>query len=139
MTTGQPSITDTHEIAPGGSQGRHQVQRSRKDMIDRLRVDQCRDKLIATARARSKITYGDLAKVLHVANQSVGLYLNAVYEEEIAQGRPDLTVVVVYPKTGMGRFNSRGGPAQSVVVDAGNPEDVRAYTEELNRVYDQWN
>jgi hypothetical protein len=108
-------------------------------MIDRLRVDQCRDKLIATARARSKITYGDLAKVLHVANQSVGLYLNAVYEEEIAQGRPDLTVVVVYPKTGMGRFNSRGGPAQSVVVDAGNPEDVRAYTEELNRVYDQWN
>src|SRR3954463_2256115 len=98
-------------------------------MIDRLRVKQCRDKLITTARARSKIRYGDLAKDLRVANQSVGLYLNVIYKEEIAQGRPDLTVVAVYPKTGMGRFNSRGGPGQSVVVDPANPEDVRAYTE----------
>jgi len=38
----------------------------------------------------------------------------------------------------MGRFNSRGRVAQSVVVDPKNPNDVRTYEEELNRVYEQW-
>ncbi len=107
-------------------------------MIDTRRVDQCRAKLIEIARGRGKITYADLARFLHVANQSVGSYLNAIYQEEIAVHRPDLTVVVVYPKTGMGRYNSRGGPAQSTVVNPRNPDDVHAYEDELKRVYDQW-
>ncbi len=107
-------------------------------MIDQNRVDQCRTKLIEIARARGEITYGALAQLIHVANQSIGRYLNAIYEEEIAQHRPDLTVVVVCPKTRMGRYNSRGGPAQSVIVNPDNEADVRAYAEELNRVYDKW-
>jgi hypothetical protein len=64
---------------------------------------------MAAARARDTITYSALASFLGVANQSVGRYLNAIYEEEIALGHPDLTVVVVYSETGMGRYNSRGG------------------------------
>jgi len=68
----------------------------------------------------------------------VGVYLNPIYKDEITQGRPDLTVVVVYPKTRMGRFNSRGGAAQSVVVNPKNPDDVNAYQDELKRVYEQW-
>jgi hypothetical protein len=107
-------------------------------MIDQQRIVQCRTKLIETARARGKITYGALAKHIQVANQSIGLYLNAIYEEEIVHNRPDLTVVVVYPKTQMGRYNSRGGPAQSVIVIPGNLDHVRAYEDELNRVYAQW-
>jgi hypothetical protein len=106
--------------------------------MDQDRIEQCRTKLIEVARARSTITYGDLATHLRVANQSVGKYLNPIYENEIAQRRPDLTVVAVYPKTGMGRYNSRGAAAQSVVVDPKNPNHVRAYQEELNRVYECW-
>jgi hypothetical protein len=73
-----------------------------------------------------------------VANQSVGLYLNPIYREEMAARRPDLTVVVVYADTGMGRYNSRGGPAQSVRVDPKKDADVRAYKDELTAVYKQW-
>ena len=106
--------------------------------MDKQRMERCRAKLIEIAHARGKITYGELAKFLGVANQSVGIYLNPIYDYEIAKGRPDLTVVVIYPKTGMGRFYSRGRVAQSVVVDPKNPNDVRTYEEELNRVYEQW-
>ena len=104
-------------------------------MVDQNRLDRCCDELVKTARARTTIQYGDLAKILGVASQSVGVYLNRIYEEEIARGRPDLTVVVVYKKTGMGRFNSRGGPSQSVLVDPDNPNDVQSYKDELARVY----
>jgi hypothetical protein len=107
-------------------------------MIDKQITDRCKAKLIAVARANGTITYSALASQLGVANQSIGRYLNAIYEERIAHGHPDLTVVVVYSKTGMGRFNSRGGPAQSIRVDPKNPSDVQAYKAELARVYGHW-
>jgi hypothetical protein len=106
--------------------------------MDRKIKERCRAKLIEVARIRGTINYGDLAKHLHVANQSVGLYLDPIYEEEIAQGRPDLTVLVVYRKTGMGRYNSRGRHVRSVKVDPNNDADVRAYRDEKNRVYECW-
>jgi hypothetical protein len=68
-------------------------------MIDQRITERCKARLIATARALDKITYSALASHLGVANQSVGRYLNAIYEEEIALGHPDLTVVVVYEET----------------------------------------
>jgi hypothetical protein len=107
-------------------------------MIDQKLVDRCRAMLIEVVRSKRKIFYSELATVLGVANQSVGVYLNPIYEQEMAAGRPDLTVVAVYTETGMGRYNSRGGPAQSVKVDPNSNEDVKAYKEELNRVYEQW-
>ena len=106
--------------------------------MDRGIMERCHAKLIDVAQVRGTITYGDLARFLHVANQSVGVYLDPIYEEEIAQGRPDLTVVVVYPKTGMGRYNSRGRHVRSVKVDSNNDDDVRAYRDELNHVYEYW-
>jgi hypothetical protein len=107
-------------------------------MIDQKLVDSCRATLIEVARSKRTIPYSELAKVLGVANQSVGQYLNKIYKQEMAACRPDLTVVTVYAETGMGRYNSRGGPAQSVRVDPNNNEDVKAYKEELSRVYEQW-
>jgi hypothetical protein len=107
-------------------------------MIDKRITDRCRARLIAVARSHKTITYSELATLLGVANQSVGRYLNAIYEEEIALGHPDLNVVVVYSKTGMGRFNSRGGPAQSIRVDPNRQSDVQAYKAELTRVYGHW-
>jgi hypothetical protein len=100
-------------------------------MIDKQITDRCKARLIAVARARDTITYSALADQLGVANQSVGRYLNAIYEEEMALGHPDLTVVVVYSKTGMGRFNSRGGPPKSIRVNPKNPSGVQAYEAEL--------
>src|SRR6476619_8076073 len=106
--------------------------------MDRRIMERCRDKLIEVARVRGTITYSDLARVLNVVSQSVGVYLDPIYEEEIAQGCPDLTVVGVYSKTGMGRYNSRGRQVRSVKVDPNNDDDVRAYRNELNRVYEHW-
>lgn len=106
--------------------------------MDESRVSACRTKLVATARNRQKITYGALATHLGIANQSLGPYLNSIYKEEMAVGRPDLSLVTVYSKTGFGRFNSGGGPAQSVQVDPANEEDVAMYNNELERAYDEW-
>jgi hypothetical protein len=105
-----------------------------QNMIDKRITDRCKARLIAAARASDTITYGALASLLGVANQSVGRHLNAIYEEEIALGHPDLTVVVVYGRTGMGCFNSRGGSAQSIPVDPKNKADVQTYESELARI-----
>jgi hypothetical protein len=70
--------------------------------MDTERMQKCREKLIEVAQSKGTIPYGVLAEFLRVANQSVGIYLNPIYESETAAGRPDLTVVVIYPKTGMG-------------------------------------
>ena len=54
--------------------------------MDRRIMGRCRDKLIEVARVRGTITYSDLARDLNVASQSVGVYLDSIYEEEIAAG-----------------------------------------------------
>ena len=104
-------------------------------MVDAGILLRCRAKLVEIARNHAKITYSELAKHLGVVNQSVGLYLNPIYEDEIAAGRPDLTLVVVYSETGYGRFNSRGRQARSIKVDPNNVSDKQAYDAELGKVY----
>ena len=104
-------------------------------MLDAGIVSRCRAKLVEVARKHARITYGDLAKHLGVANQSVGPYLDAIYKDEIAAGRPDLTLVVVYSETGYGRFNSRGRQPKSKKVDPDNSVDVQTYEAELRKVY----
>lgn len=104
-------------------------------MLDAGIVLRCRAKLIDVAKKHAKITYGELTKHLGVANQSVGQYLDAIYRDEIAAGRPDLTLVAVYKETGYGRYNSRGGQPRSIKVDPNNPADVRAYDAELRKVH----
>jgi hypothetical protein len=98
----------------------------------------CRDKLIEVARQGSPITYGDLAAHLGIANKGPWDMLDELYKEETDVGRPDLTLVVAYSDTGLGRYDSEGGPARSVKVDPNNPDQVRAYGEALARVYEYW-
>lgn len=107
-------------------------------MINKRITVKCKTRLIAVARASSRVTYGELAKHVGVANQSVGRYLDAIYNEEIALGHPDVTLVAVYKDTGMGRFNSRGGPAKSIRVDPNKQSDVNNYQDELTQVYAYW-
>src|SRR5437899_486697 len=99
----------------------------------------CKMKLIEVAKARRRIPYGALAAhVGGVLPIALGQYLNPIYEEEMALGRPDLTLVVVKSGSRYGNYNSRGGPAQSKKFDPNDPADRKAYDEDLGMVYDYW-
>jgi hypothetical protein len=63
------------------------------------------------------------------------LVADAIYKDETAARRPDLTLVAVYSETGYGRYNSRGRQSRSVKVDPKNPTDVQIYEAELRKVY----
>jgi hypothetical protein len=98
----------------------------------------CRSKLIEVAKHRGTITYAELAAHLGIANQGPWGMLDDIYGEEIVAGHPDLTLVVVYSQTGLGRYNSEGAHVRSVKVDPGDSNQVKAYREALARVYEYW-
>jgi hypothetical protein len=102
-------------------------------------IARCRDKLIEVSRRRLTITYGELAAYLGVANQSVGAYLNAVYNDlVIGQGLPDVTLLAVYSSTQYGRYNSRGSTAQSVEFNPADPSQRTLYDNDRESVYQHW-
>ncbi len=102
-------------------------------------VDACRDRLIKVSRERGTITYGELAAHLRVANQSVGHYLNSVYNDLVVNsGLPDLTLLAVYSGTGYGRYNSQGRPAQSVEFDPNDQAQRARYDNDRDLVYQHW-
>ena len=106
--------------------------------VDERIVRKCRAKLVSLAKGGRRITYGDLARHLHVANQSLGRYLNPIYEEEMEAKRPDLTVIPHYQDSWYGKFNSRGLEPQTIVVDPENRNHVRAYKAELRQLFERW-
>jgi hypothetical protein len=102
-------------------------------------IELCRKRLIETARAKARITYGELAAHLGLKTaRNIRIYLNPIYDREMQAGRPDLTLVAVNSKTGYGWFNSEGGPAQSVPFDGKDLAQVARYEAGLNAVYEQW-
>jgi hypothetical protein len=107
-------------------------------MVNSAITSKCRSRIKVVASRGETIPYSHLAKHLGVANQSVGHYLDEIYKQECEAQRPDLTVVVVYAGTKMGRYNSQGKPAKSKKVDPCNPADVKAYQAELKAVHDHW-
>jgi len=107
--------------------------------MDPQLVGRCRERLIQVSRQRGTITYGELAAHLGVANQSIGGYLNAVYNDlVVSQDLPDLTLLAVYSGTQYGRYNSRGGVAQSEAFDPNDPNQCAMYDADRERVYRQW-
>src|SRR5205807_10456161 len=94
--------------------------------------DKCRQKLIEVAKARQTIYYSELARHLGMENQDpvIGNYLDTIYEDETRSGRPDLTLVVVYKKTRLVRFNYRGKPTRTVTVDEANLNHLASYVRE---------
>jgi hypothetical protein len=58
------------------------------------------DRLIEVAKRHETITFGDLAKHLGIASQGPWTMLDEIYDDEIAAGRPDLTLLVVRAATG---------------------------------------
>lgn len=102
-------------------------------------VARCREKLIEVARRKGTITYGELARYLGVAAQSIGKYLNPVYDDlVVARGLPDLTLLAVRSGSEYGRYNSQGLSAQSVEFDPNDPDHRELYDKERKRVYEHW-
>jgi hypothetical protein len=108
--------------------------------MDANRLNRCFARLIRVSRVKGgKITYGQAAGELGVANQTVAVYLNAIYAREIERrGVPDLTLVCVNSTTGYGRYLSRGAPSRSVPMRPDNAADRRLYDNELGRVHEHW-
>jgi hypothetical protein len=76
-------------------------------------IVRCRKKLEQLAKAGKRMTYGVLMQHLHIGRNSIKDCLNPTYRDEMNAGRPDLTLIVHYAHSQLGRYNSRGGPAQS--------------------------
>ena len=98
------------------------------------------DKLIQVAKARTTITYGELAKVADMLiddDQGVkrlGLLLDEIADQEIAAGRPLLPVVIVrennMPGAGLFKYARRKKLQKT--------DDLTYFATELKRVYDYW-
>ncbi len=85
-----------------------------------------------------RITYGELALYLGVANLSVNEYLNEVYKAEMRLGNRDLTLLPRYSKSWLGNYNSHGLAHQSTRINPENLAQVKAYKNELNDLYVHW-
>jgi hypothetical protein len=99
------------------------------------------EKLVQVAKARKTIPYGDLAKVADVLVESsddmkiLGLILDQIADQEVAEGRPLLPVVVVgeasnMPGAGLYRYAKRKGLQKT--------DDLTFFAAELKRVHDYW-
>lgn len=100
------------------------------------------DKLVATARAKSLVTYTDLGKVadLDVSESEnvtdLGKILDEIAEADVKAGRPLLAAVVVradtqVPSAGLFKFAKKHG------LMKGN-DTLGFWAAELRRVYEAW-
>lgn len=99
------------------------------------------EKLIEVAKARNTIPYGELATVADVTvdtreeMKAVGFILDAIADQELAEGRPLLPIVVVSgmtnsPGPGLFKYARRKGLQKT--------DDLTFFATELKRVYEYW-
>jgi hypothetical protein len=107
---------------------------------------QCRRLLCEAAKRRETITYGALATPLRLKSprQEWNTVLGPIANDEVNKTGHDLTLVVIYatgPARGLGRYfsNIRGGaPPQSDTLDPRNPQQVAAYRDALEQVFNRY-
>ena len=97
-------------------------------------------KLKEIARARSVITYSDIAPLVGVdIRTSLGRLIAEVCAHEVEHGRPMLGSVVVRKDTGMPGDGYFKGACRLGQFDPDGKKGKRAFwAEELERVYDGW-
>jgi hypothetical protein len=106
----------------------------------------CRKFLCETAKRRQKVQYKDLQKALGLPSpqQNWKTVLNPIAADEVQKTGHDLTLIVVYatgPAKGLSRYfsNIRGGlPPGSTLLDPRNPQQVAAYEQELQQVFNRY-
>jgi hypothetical protein len=107
---------------------------------------QCRKILCLTAKRRETIRYGALATALGLKSprQEWNTVLGPIAADEVQKTGHDLTLVVVYASgraKGLGRYfsNIRGGqPPQSNALNPSNPQQVAAYKQALQQVFNAY-
>lgn len=99
------------------------------------RIEKIRSILEGRARDRRTITYGKLGELIGRREiQGSWTKLDAIAEEDKADGRPDLSLVVVYKNIELpGKFNGR-----SIKKHEWSDGLVKQYREDLQRVYDYY-
>jgi hypothetical protein len=106
----------------------------------------CRKILCLAAKRRETITYASLASKLSLKSprQEWSTVLDPISIDEVQKTGRDLTLVVVYasgPAKGLSRYfsNVRGGQApQTAMLDPRNSQQVDAYKQELEKVFDAY-
>ena len=104
---------------------------------------ECRKILCERAKAKQKITYGELAKALGLPSpkQNWKTVLDAISVDEVQRTGRDLTLVVVYaqgPAKGLSRYfsNVRGGQKpRTTGLDPRNQSQRQQYESELQNVF----
>ena len=107
---------------------------------------QCRRLLCQAAKRREKVTYGALATALGLRSprQEWNTVPGPIAADEVNNTGQDLTLVIVYasgPARGLGRYfsNIRGGaPPQSDALDPRNTQQVAAYKQALEQVFNRY-
>jgi hypothetical protein len=80
-------------------------------------VSRVRDVLEDSARVGKTITFGEIERQVGVKIAPWNKVLDPIYDDCMAQGHPDLTVIVIYKDTGyLPFFSDGGGHGQSVSI-----------------------
>jgi hypothetical protein len=106
----------------------------------------CRKFLCEAAKRRQKVQYKELQGALGLPSpqQNWKTVLNPIADDEVRNTGHDLTLIVVYstgPARGLSRYfsNIRGGqPAGSTLLDPKNPQQVAAYEQALQQVFNRY-
>jgi len=103
-------------------------------------IARCRKILEDLAKSGDRITYGKLMSDLRIGRQSLADCLNPIYDSELnaKPSRPDLTLILHYSGSRFGRYNSRGGRAQSIEFNPNDKAQIQAYKDDLSNVYKHW-
>ena len=98
-------------------------------------VSRVRDVLEDSAKAGKTITFGEIERQVGVKIAPWNKVLDPIYDDCMAQGHPDLTVIVIYKDTGYPPFFSDGGGARSKRFNPNNLRQVERWQKEVARVF----
>ena len=99
-------------------------------------------KLVEAAKNRQTITYGEVASMVNMNTSSpahrsmIGWMLGEISKQEVKEGRPMLSVLVVLPETGIPDVDSFALASELGLHKSG--DDQGFFEGELERVFAYW-
>jgi hypothetical protein len=101
------------------------------DLVSRVRAI-----LEVSATERKTITFGEIERRVGEKIAAWNKVLDPIYDDCMAQGRPDLTAIVIYKETGYPPFFSDGGEARSKRFNPNSLRQVDRWQQEVSRVFE---
>jgi hypothetical protein len=99
------------------------------DLVSRART-------ILEVSERKTITFGEIERRVGEEIAAWNKVLDPIYDDCMAQERPDLTAIVIYKETGYPPFFSDGGDARSKRFNPNNLRQVERWQQEVSRVFE---